>query len=1235
MKRTFIYADAKSHKFWSIEASGNSYTVRYGKVGSDGQTQVKEFADEATCLLAVEKILAEKTKKGYVEEGGDMPENPSKTAKQEKEPEKSASTKEKKAKESKEPKAEVVNIVGTGDRDHRQFLYQDGLSSKFWNIERDGAVLNIEFGAVGKKGRTTTKMFESDDRAAKEMVKALNKKVNESYMEVTEGAVPLPDLSEYLAYVTLPINIVGEFWIDVYDLKTPADHVEDQARVFISGGSLGDFSEEQIDDTIKAIHINREKRLQIEVLTRSQHEKNIAIFTPELVKKPVNKSIEILAPKNGKITKKLIKQMIDAIQDNRVEDVRTLLNYGVTANDDDRKVYAWTIVQKNLEIIKLVIPTLNDYTPRGSSVYDMLSYALLSTNNYDVIKTAIDAGFDFRKDPHFFESVGPIRDLKIADLVFSIYPLTEDKEGKAMIAALLYDEHIDLINYLLDHKANLNGYDYRTGDFVMHYVVNPLGMIKFSLDQVKKFVDAGASLSVKNLGNMPWGETDDAKRTGGGLTPLMKALANSVYDYQPKVPDEIQEYIRQLNNSDTTVEQAFRAARDGSLIILKDFARKNKLDVRDANGATLLHHVMLQKDNTQNIVCADYLVSQGVDVNAVDNQNRTPLFYADLLMDYYGNANIIKYLADKGADVNHEDVNGLTPIMFHTIDRPIRPTSETNDNTPHESIYTGRAFALKSLTYVGADLNRTFKDGKNIFHHLLTVKTFFEDDEILEFMMKKGGDVNHKDNLGRTPMHYIHTPDYCGINGRIDACVKSGNADLNVQDLEGNTPLHLLLLQKNSFLGEHLIRHGANPTIPNNEGKTAEDLMREFGFYESMSSVLKEYHATPPEVRTIEHKWKSVEIKTPQTKFDRLNMEIVGSLLLPEAEYRVADSLFTAGKNRIIGRDFFGRYSCIDSLTGKFLWVGKPLAKHERAFYSEQDDVLYSGHHEKEVAAVNPATGEILWTTFIAQSHYTFQSPFVEYKNLLVFHSNKSVYAVNKDTHKVQWKMKFNSELGKNKFNIWKNLYIVQNTQGGLPVFHIINMDSGLVERTHKAERGYKDYTNGFVVENQLWYLSDDGSICRLNLETGIQEDIALVTKHLHDPRALVVNSFNYVNNKFYFDISLLRHDGEEDGLYVCSEDMEIQRVSSGEVSARLLSGNAGAWPFSKSKLHGTTLYYTLQGKIVSLSLEDFTEKTLDIPVFSGLDIIESNLCIHDDTMFITQRGGNEHKDRQIIWIIQ
>ncbi|WP_306352174.1 DUF6493 family protein [Flavobacterium sp. '19STA2R22 D10 B1'] len=69
MNKELLYQDDISNKFWNIAASGNSFTVTYGKTGTQGQSQTKTFESEEKCLKEAQKIIAEKLKKGYSEDG--------------------------------------------------------------------------------------------------------------------------------------------------------------------------------------------------------------------------------------------------------------------------------------------------------------------------------------------------------------------------------------------------------------------------------------------------------------------------------------------------------------------------------------------------------------------------------------------------------------------------------------------------------------------------------------------------------------------------------------------------------------------------------------------------------------------------------------------------------------------------------------------------------------------------------------------------------------------------------------------------------------------------------------------------------------------------------------------------------------------------------------------------------------------------------------------------------------
>ncbi|BES18777.1 WGR and DUF4132 domain-containing protein [Escherichia fergusonii] len=66
--KTYIYQDEKSHKFWAVEQQGNELHISWGKVSTNGQSQVKSFADAAAAEKAELRLIAEKVKKGYVEE---------------------------------------------------------------------------------------------------------------------------------------------------------------------------------------------------------------------------------------------------------------------------------------------------------------------------------------------------------------------------------------------------------------------------------------------------------------------------------------------------------------------------------------------------------------------------------------------------------------------------------------------------------------------------------------------------------------------------------------------------------------------------------------------------------------------------------------------------------------------------------------------------------------------------------------------------------------------------------------------------------------------------------------------------------------------------------------------------------------------------------------------------------------------------------------------------------------
>jgi len=65
--RRFELVRGTSRKFWEITLNESSFSVRFGRIGSEGVIQSKTLADARKAAAEVAKLIAEKQKKGYEE----------------------------------------------------------------------------------------------------------------------------------------------------------------------------------------------------------------------------------------------------------------------------------------------------------------------------------------------------------------------------------------------------------------------------------------------------------------------------------------------------------------------------------------------------------------------------------------------------------------------------------------------------------------------------------------------------------------------------------------------------------------------------------------------------------------------------------------------------------------------------------------------------------------------------------------------------------------------------------------------------------------------------------------------------------------------------------------------------------------------------------------------------------------------------------------------------------------
>ena len=65
VSRRLEYVQGSSRKFWEITRVGNSFSVRFGRIGTSGQTHTKTFPNEAAAEREMAKLISEKLRKGY------------------------------------------------------------------------------------------------------------------------------------------------------------------------------------------------------------------------------------------------------------------------------------------------------------------------------------------------------------------------------------------------------------------------------------------------------------------------------------------------------------------------------------------------------------------------------------------------------------------------------------------------------------------------------------------------------------------------------------------------------------------------------------------------------------------------------------------------------------------------------------------------------------------------------------------------------------------------------------------------------------------------------------------------------------------------------------------------------------------------------------------------------------------------------------------------------------------
>ena len=120
------------------------------------------------------------------------------------------------------------------------------------------------------------------------------------------------------------------------------------------------------------------------------------------------------------------------------------------------------------------------------------------------------------------------------------------------------------------------------------------------------------------------------------------------------------------------------------------------------------------------------------------------------------------------------------------------------------------------LGQIGVDA--TDGEGRTAFIHTAAYNNI----ELMKWLVKNGADINFKDRIGYTALHFAGQNKYVDIA----AYLLERSADPNIQDIHGNSPLWTAIFNSmdEKRVVKLLLQHGANPNLTNIYNKTPANL---------------------------------------------------------------------------------------------------------------------------------------------------------------------------------------------------------------------------------------------------------------------------------------------------------------------------------------------------------------------------------------------------------------------------
>ncbi|XP_074115939.1 uncharacterized protein LOC141538403 [Cotesia typhae] len=290
----------------------------------------------------------------------------------------------------------------------------------------------------------------------------------------------------------------------------------------------------------------------------------------------------------------------------------------------------------------------------------------------------------------------------------------------------------------------------------------------------------------------------------------------------------------------------------------------------DYQGSTLLHVAFVNNE----LEIVQLLLDYGVNINAVDSEIKTCIFYATQLTDL----TMLELLLRNGSDLKAVDLENNTALF-----NAVSSTSLASVNL---------------FLHYEAQVSITNKFLMTPLHLAAQNPSW----KIIESLIMKGGNVNAADLKGLTP---LHTAILQGFVGNIK-CLLIAGADVNARDINGETPLNYAVQQEDmEDVIEELLRRNADVNCCDNNGLKPLHSAADAAFDEYIEILLEfgaDIEAIDNEGRTALHmtdsfdndyhlRWESVPLMFKLFKDHIFKMQMV-DLVVGEENLKIINEYY-------------------------------------------------------------------------------------------------------------------------------------------------------------------------------------------------------------------------------------------------------------------------------------------------------------------------------------------------------